>query len=63
MSPSTTASFSGFRGDYTVRIMKDGSVVKEIKFTLDGNISIRCVKDGLDLDSLNCIVGDDTDII
>ena len=58
MSPSTTASFSGFRGDYTVRIMKDGSVVKEIKFTLDGNISIRCVKDGLDLDSLNCIVED-----
>ena len=43
--------------------MKDGSVAKEIKFTLDGNISIRCVKDGLDLDSLNCIVGDDTDII
>lgn len=58
VSPSTTASFSGFRGDYTVRIMKDGSVAKEIKFTLDGNISIRCVKDGLDLDSLNCIVED-----
>ena len=63
MSPSTTASFSGFRGDYTVRIMKDGSVVKEVKFTLDGNISIRCVKDGLDLDSLNCIVIEDIDTI
>ena len=43
--------------------MKDGSVAKEIKFTLDGNISIRCVKDGLDLDSLNCIKEEDLDII
>ena len=52
VSPSTaaTASFSGFRGDYTVRIMTDGSEIKNLKFTLEENISFKCVG----LASLNC---------
>ena len=51
VSQSAAASFSGFRGDYTVRIMKDNSVVNEIRFTLDENISFECING---LDSLNC---------
>ena len=53
VSPSTAAaSFSGFRGDYTVRIMRDGTEMKDIKFTLEENISFKCVLNGLA--SINC---------
>ena len=52
VSQSAPVSFSGFRGDYTVRISgQDGTEINNIKFTLDENISFKCVND---LASLNC---------
>ena len=53
VSQSTAAaSFSGFRGDYTVRIMRDGTEIKNLRFTLEENISFKCVLNGSA--SLNC---------
>ena len=50
-SQSAAASFSGFRGDYTVRIKKDGVVLSNIQFTLRENMSFKCVNNS---NSLNC---------
>ena len=51
VSQPGAASFSGFRGDYTVRIMRDGIEIENIQFTLNENVSIKCVNDSV---SLNC---------
>ena len=52
VSQSAAASFSGFRGDYTIRIIgQDDMEINNIKFTLDENISFKCVND---FASLNC---------
>ena len=46
---AAAASFSGFRGDYTVRVIgQDDVEINSIKFTLDEDISFKCVNNGLD---------------
>ena len=48
---TTEASFRGFRGDYSIRIKKDGEVLARIEFPLDGDVTFDCVSQ---LNSLNC---------
>ena len=47
----TGTSFRGFRGDYSVIIKKNGQVLNKIEFTLDDNISFKCVNE---INSLKC---------
>ena len=51
---STTATFTGFQGQYQVNIKKNQQTLGELSFKLEGDIRFDCVRDII-LGSLDCV--------